>query len=141
MPGSGGASGRAPVGKELIQLQGGKVGLLESLDWSDIKAKVGTLPAANEGASLGRPAGQPGGAQARRARMEREVPVFAAGRGKGKRPVMKLASASSRRPRGYVIDYVTVSGYASDLVCGSGTTTYVSGWIDCDALELDGVME
>ena len=82
---------RIRVGKQMLQLDADNVGLIESVDWSDIKPKLDALPPADRGARNTAPN--------RQASLKRELPVLKKP-DKAAAPKMKLAS-SDYQPTGY----------------------------------------
>ncbi len=113
-PGRG--ASQLPLAKRWIASPSGNL-LVESLDWSDIKAKLDALPRANQGAELSKPKKQ--------LIAGRQLPPQKQAAGK-RSPPIRLATLDYR-PTGYVADFIIVDGTGQNInwTFDSGVTYYV----------------
>jgi len=105
-----------PVAKRwLVSSDGTRTYLIESVLWSSIKAQMGSLPPAGQGALLSNP------------KERRSARVTAPGPKKALRAAQQgiQVAKSPYRPTGYVLDYFTVSGNV-DYTFSSGSTYYLA---------------
>ena len=104
-----------PVAKRWVQSPDGtRSYLIESVPWVSVQPELSSLPAAGQSAGLYRPKGRA------LAQLNKPVPK------KQRRPTqhrLQLAS-TAYRPKGVVLDYITVSG-SQDYEFTSGTTFYL----------------